>query len=654
MLLSTDLAQLTFLGAPSIHPREREKVVLAKARMDIDSDAYISHLVLWDTSTHTESVLLTAQQNAAGESTSDHSPRWSPGGERLAFIRKVGGNDELWLYDPSADTVRALTPKRKVKDFVWAPDGQTIAFTSREQEINATAYKVVRIRYKLDGEGVTNGYTHVFEVDVDTSAVSQISTLESDHGNPAYSKDGLKLYFTADYPNGLDLDKSPQLHVLEKADQTISVLTPEVKSISALVPLPDGSVLATGKQNTPNSAEFDQWFYVKDGIKAAWIEGNVDVPSGYHVIGDSKRTGLNTPIVHHAASRSIFFAATNAGRQSIYRLDTVSLRVSELPLSLNILAFDVESCSEHETVIVLVADTMDRPGELYRAVWNDQDAVQMEQITHCNEPLLERVPALEIREHSYTTRDGLSIQGWSMEPIKTDGGSYAGTILMIHGGPHLAYGHSFHFDFWYFASRGYRIVFCNPRGSYGYGQAFSHGVVGEWGSKDVQDILGFLEEPSVAGQSEAVAPLYVMGGSYGGYLVNWLIGHDHRFKAAVTERSICNLYSKIGNSDLGFQINLYELGGHSDLWNAEAYIMERSPIRYAEQVSTPVLILHGEQDHRCPIEQAEQWYLALKRLGKEAEFMRFPGASHAMASSGRPQQRTARLEAVADWFNKNA
>ncbi|NOU95946.1 prolyl oligopeptidase family serine peptidase [Paenibacillus sp. LMG 31456] len=651
MLQSTDLARLTLLGAPSVHPLEREKVVLAKGKMEIEQDTYSSQLVVWNTSTHTETVLFAVPQE--GELPSDQSPRWSPAGDLLAFIRKVGANDELWLYRPSTGDVYALTPKRKVKEFLWAPDGQTIVFTSRENEINTTAYTVKRIRYKLDGEGMTNGYTHLFEVDVETSGVSRITTLESDHGNPAFSADGRSLYYTIDYPDGLDLVKNPQVHVRDRANSSTSVITPNVKSVSALVPLPNGSLLGAGKKHTPNSAEFDQWFQLEPGERESWLQGNVDVPLGYHVIGDSKRTGLNTTVVHHAESGFILFSGTNEGRQSIYRLDTSTSQVTALSLSLNVLAFAVEYCDERGIAVVFVGDAMDQPGELYRAVWEDHNLIQMERITRYNEELQKDVPSVEIQEHFHETPDGLTIQGWTMELTNKDANPRAGTILMIHGGPHLAYGHSFHYDFWYLASRGYRIVFCNPRGSYGYGQAFSYGIVGEWGGKDVQDIIGFLESASASDGSVADEPLYVMGGSYGGYLVNWLIGHDHRFTAAVTERSICNLYSKIGNSDLGFQINLYELGGQSDLWNDEEHIMDRSPIRYAEQVTTPVLILHGEQDHRCPVEQGEQWFMALKRLGKDVEFIRFPGASHAMASSGRPQQRIARLEAVADWFAKN-
>ncbi|MFD0681992.1 MULTISPECIES: S9 family peptidase [unclassified Paenibacillus] len=651
MLRSTDLSRLTLLGAPSVHPREREKVVLAKGRMDIEQDVYISELIVLNTNTHIETVLFEAPKE--GELPSDHSPRWSPNGDLLAFIRKFGANDELWVYRPSSGSIHALTPKWKVKDFVWAPDSRTIVFTSRVNEINTTAYTVKRIRYKLDGEGMTNGYTHLFEVDVESSEVSRITAVESDHGNPAFSADGQSLYYTVDYPDGVDLAKSPQVHVQNRVDGSTTAIAPDVKSVSALVPLPNGSLLGSGKKHTPNSAEFDQWFQVEPGEREYWLHGNVDVPLGYHIISDSKRTGINTAVVHHAASEFIFFVGTYEGRQSIYRLDTTSSQVAALPLALNVIAFAVEYCDTREFTVVFVGDAMDHPGELYRAVWKDQNPVQVERITGYNEEMQQQVSSAEVHEHFYKTPDGLTIQGWTMEVLKKDASPRAGTILMIHGGPHLAYGHSFHFDFWYLASRGYRIVFCNPRGSYGYGQAFSYGVVGEWGGKDVQDILGFLEDVSAADKFVAEEPLYVMGGSYGGYLVNWLIGHDHRFKAAVTERSICNLYSKIGNSDLGFQINLYELGGQSDLWNDEEYIMDRSPIRYAEQVSTPVLILHGELDHRCPIEQGEQWFLALKRLGKDAEFIRFPGASHAMASSGRPQQRLARLDAVADWFTKN-
>ncbi|MEK8127907.1 S9 family peptidase [Paenibacillus filicis] len=649
MLQSTDLARITLFGAPAVHPLKREEVVLAKASMNIENDGYISRLTVWDTKTHTETPLL-AESGEGQPPALDHSPKWSPDGSLLAFIRKVEGSDELWLYRPESGAVLALAPGRKVKDFVWAPDGGSIVFISRVNEINTTAYAVKRMRYKLDGEGMTNGYTHLFEIGLESGEVKQITELESDHGNPAFSPDGKQLYFSVDFPGEDDRHKNPHIHVRDRASGSITTIDPEVKSISALIPLENGSLLGTGKETTPNSAEFDRWFIVRQNGKAVWLEGNIDVPLGYHIIGDSKRTGLNTVAAYHVASGTIVFAGTSEGRQSLYRLDTAMLHIAELPLSLNVHAFDVEHCDERETAVVFVGDAMDRLGELYRAVWQGESAAVVERITYDNEELLRQAPAVAIGELSHRTPDGWIVQGWTLERKDAEAAApRAGTILMIHGGPHLAYGHSFHYDFWYLASRGYRIVFCNPRGSYGYGQAFSYGVVGQWGGKDVDDILGFLE---TAG-TEKDEPIYVMGGSYGGYLVNWLIGHDHRFKAAVTERSICNLYSKIGSSDLGFQINLYELGGRTDLWNGEEHIMERSPIRYAERVTTPVLILHGEQDHRCPIEQGEQWFQALKRLGKQVEFIRFPGASHAMASSGKPRQRIARLDAVANWFQRN-
>jgi dipeptidyl aminopeptidase/acylaminoacyl peptidase len=163
--------------------------------------------------------------------------------------------------------------------------------------------------------------------------------------------------------------------------------------------------------------------------------------------------------------------------------------------------------------------------------------------------------------------------------------------------------------------------------------------------------MGFLG--ALRGKGKELGPLFLMGGSYGGYLVNWMISHYDCFRAAVAERSICNLYSKFGSSDLGFVINKKEMGD-VDLWSDEELLMSRSPIRYAARVSAPLLILHGEADLRCPIEQSEQWYNALKRLGKEVEYIRFPGASHAMASAGRPLQRLARLKAISDWLARHS
>ncbi|WP_415803600.1 S9 family peptidase [Marinicrinis lubricantis] len=633
--------------------------------MSIEKDMYVSELVVYDTISGTEKPLLSAEQRE--EVPADQSPAWSPDGKKLAFMRKAQGKDELWLYEADQHTVRPLVQKYKIKGFVWSPDGSKIAFVSRVNDVNNVAYKVKRIRFKLDGEGMTNGYTHIFLLDVESGNVAQLTTRETDHGNPVFSADATRLYYSSDYPEGSDLDKQPLIyeHKLKTGEE--KVLHPELKFISSLFPLPDGSVIGTGKRDISSSTEYDKWFHV-DGVTSitTWLNGQPDVHIGTHVIGDSKRTGFSSVAAATEDRSRYVYAATYEGKQSLYVLelhsatgaardsDNLDAKVMKLPIEHNVISFDVVKCDGQQCIVVFVGDTMDKPGELYRAVWTYGEEIQVDQLTDHHAEFLKHLPPVDIQSYIYEAEDGLRVEGWSMQPSRDRSAKdRRGTMLWIHGGPHLSYGHAFHYDFWYWVSLGYRVVFCNPRGSSGYGQSFAREIIGQWGGKDVTDVLGFLEMVLEKEGRDEEEPLYLLGGSYGGYLVNWIVGHDHRFKAAVTERSICNLYSKVGNSDIGFQNNPHQLGG-KDLWTDEEHIMERSPIRYAPKVQTPVLIIHAEQDHRCPIEQAEQWFTALWRLGKDVEFIRFPGASHALATAGRPQQRIARLNGIREWLYAHA
>ena len=159
--------------------------------------------------------------------------------------------------------------------------------------------------------------------------------------------------------------------------------------------------------------------------------------------------------------------------------------------------------------------------------------------------------------------------------------------------------------------------------------------------RTVMDGVGWVDDSKVG----------VTGGSYGGYMTNWIVGHTDKFAAAVTQRSISNWYTKYGTSDIGFYGNKKGMGNR-DLWDSEGWLMERSPIRYAPNVNTPILILHSEQDYRCPMEQAEQWYVALKRLGKTVEFVRFQGENHELSRSGKPWNRKERLAHMLRWFDQ--
>ena len=238
------------------------------------------------------------------------------------------------------------------------------------------------------------------------------------------------------------------------------------------------------------------------------------------------------------------------------------------------------------------------------------------------------------------------IEGWAIIV-----GKDAPTILFIHGGPHMAYGYAYFIEFQFFAKHGFNVIYSNPRGSQGYGEEFAKACVGDWGGKDMEDILNFVKR--VKEKYGLTGKIGVTGGSYGGYMTNWIITKTDMFSAAISERSISNLVSMCGTSDIGFWFNTIE-AGIDDPWKPENIerLMKMSPIYYVKNVKTPTMLIHGEEDYRCPIEQAEQFYMALKMNGVDTELVRYAGDGHEHARRGKPANMKDRLRRKLEWFNK--
>ncbi len=247
---------------------------------------------------------------------------------------------------------------------------------------------------------------------------------------------------------------------------------------------------------------------------------------------------------------------------------------------------------------------------------------------------------------SYRAPEGHEVPGWVLLP---EGEGPHPVILYIHGGPHTAFGEALMFELQLFATSGYAVVFGNPRGSTGYGEAFAR-LQGRWGEIDEADLLGLLDE---ALRRFPLDPerVGVAGGSYGGYMTNWLTGrHPERFKAAVTDRSISNWLSFFGASDIGPPFARMQL--FADPWENPEVLWEKSPLKYAHRVKAPTLVVHAEQDHRCPIDQGETWYTALFDRGVKTRFFRVPEEGHELSRAGRPDRRVARLEAYLEWWRE--
>jgi len=276
------------------------------------------------------------------------------------------------------------------------------------------------------------------------------------------------------------------------------------------------------------------------------------------------------------------------------------------------------------------------------------DGSDERQLTQLNRPWMETV-TLSAPERFRFTRAGFEVDVWVMRPAGFVPGQRYPALLSIHGGPHAEYGHGFFDEFQVYAGAGYAVIYVNPRGSQGYGEAFAQAVIGDWGGGDYADVMAALDEALERHVFIDPERLGVLGGSYGGFLASWTVGHTKRFKAACSERAVNCQYTMFGTSDIGHSFNVVELGGPLP-WEDMARYIERSPLTYAKDIVTPLLIIHSEDDLRCPIEQAEQLFVALKKLRREVRFVRFPGENHEMSRSGKPRHRLERFRHILEWF----
>lgn len=257
---------------------------------------------------------------------------------------------------------------------------------------------------------------------------------------------------------------------------------------------------------------------------------------------------------------------------------------------------------------------------------------------------------LSAPEHfAVTASDGEKLDAWIMKPVDFKEGEKYPAILEIHGGPKTAYGYSFIHEMQLLASKGYAVLFCNPRGSHGYSSEFAD-ISGHFGERDFQDIMEVIEKALNDFEFIDGDRLGVTGGSYGGFMTNWIVGHTDIFKAAVTQRSISSWTSFYGTTDIGYFFSKYQVGG--DFWDNEDGYRRQSPLTYVANVETPLLFIHSLEDFRCWVPEAMQFFTALRRLGKEARMVLFPGENHELSRGGKPIHREKRLSEIVKWFDK--
>ncbi|MDR7484815.1 MAG: S9 family peptidase [Armatimonadota bacterium] len=610
----------------------------------------------------------TPRQFTTGEAR-DQSPVWSPDGTRVLFLSDRGAAPSdrrppkhLWVIPVDGGEARRITQgEHGPSEAVWSPQGTQIAFTGkpvRVEQPSSDVRIITRMRHKFDGEGFWDGrYKHIFVVPSEGGPARQVTTGDFDHRDPAWSPDGTHLALVANRNDDADYTNVADIWVLALAGGDLRRLTGGVGPVFAPAWSPDGSMIAyLGHENAcMQASNVMLWVVPADGSgPPRCLTRHFDRSLVHHIISDMRAHPTAGRPVWSPDGRFVFVMVADGGTTQLAAVDVATGGVRLLTSGRR--EIYAESYDAARRRVAMAISDPATPGDLWVGEVEGLDegrpvVVTERRLTAVNNALLDEVELAAPQRFAYLGADDWTIEGWVIPPVGYDPLRRYPTILAIHGGPHAAYGETFFHEFQVLAALGYAVVLTNPRGSQGYGQTFTAATHHDWGGKDFADIMAGLDAALARFPFLDPDRLGVEGGSYGGYMTTWAIGHTQRFKAAVTMRSIANCLSQWGTSDLAYFKGYWEFPG--DPWDAPEFYWEKSPLAYVNRITTPLLILHSENDLRCPISEGEQLFAALKKQGKEVVFARFPDESHDLSRSGKPQHRVERLRLIVQWFTSH-
>ncbi|HYM38559.1 MAG TPA: S9 family peptidase [Thermoplasmata archaeon] len=624
-----DLAAYAFLSEPSLSP-DGSLAALSVHRALLDKDEYESNL--WLVPLH---VGAPRQLTTAGK---DSAPKFSPDGNRILFTsrREMGKDDKgngLYVIPVDGGEARFLLPRKEGIDApAWSPDGTRVLFLSNVGTDDEDIRTVRRINFWYNEKGfIYNLRKHVFVLDLSSNEVKQLTQGEFDVAHAYWSHDGKRIAYTAATEDGRPY--LSDLFVLDVAAGSAQQLTPHTMEIGTAAWSPDDRrILFTGDELPRGFASHEHlWWIDVAGGKPERVDAfDRNVSPGLNC--DVRMGGMNAE--PKWVGNRITFAVAEGGAAHLYGMNA-STRKAEL-----LVGGDraVEAFQVHGDAVVFTAMERSRLPELYVSQG------QVRALTSFNARATDDLDLLAPERLTFRASDGETVEGWLFKPQKE---GKVPLILYIHGGPKTAFGHTYVHEFQVFAAKGYAVLATNPRGSDGYSEAFAD-IRTHYGERDYQDLMEAVDHviavhPWIDGSRLAVA-----GGSYGGFMTNWIIGQTTRFKAAVTDRGIANWWTFWATSDIGPHFTKDQVG--VDPWEDEETTMAKSPIRYVKNVTTPLLIVHSFEDLRCWHVEALQMYTALKYYGKEAELFLVPKENHELSRGGKPKHRVARLKAYLGWF----
>jgi dipeptidyl aminopeptidase/acylaminoacyl peptidase len=640
-VLPEDVYQLGWASDPRVSPDGRTVAFVANG---IDREANEYRAAIWlvaaDGSSPPRRLTAGARQDVA--------PRWSPDGTQIAFAsnRECDAKQLYVMPVDGGEPSRLTDLKEDVTEAVWSRDGSRIAFTARvrddayeeEDDKRRRPRRFTRLQYKLDDVGwVGDRRRQIFVVPVDGSAApTQITSGDYEAKEPSWAPDGRHIAFSSARHDDWDMDNHSDVFLVSAAGGEPRRLTATDAIHDAPSWSPDGTRIAChfnpGGWDEPRHGQI----CVLDAAtgERRFLTQSLDLQC-------TPYPDFREPVWE--SDRSILFTVEDAGNIHVYRVAADGYDAPELVIGGERWAYSYDHAGG---TLVHASSTPAAPAEIFAGDWR---------LTDVGHSFRERCALVEAEPFTAVSEDGSEVDAWIVRPPDFDPARSYPVLLSIHGGPFAQYGNKFFDEFQVYARAGYVVLYANPRGSSGYSEAWGRAIRGPvdggpgWGSVDYADLMAVVDEALRRFPECDPERLGVLGGSYGGYMTSWIVGHTDRFRAALSERAVNNLLSEFGSSDFGWFSKAYT--GVFPFENLDPYIAQ-SPTTYATNITTPLLILHSEEDLRCNVEQAEHLFSILRLLKREVELVRFPAEGHELTRSGSPVHRVMRFEIVLDWFGR--
>ena len=570
--------------------------------------------------------------------------RWSPDGESIAFVSDRVKKSGLFVMPYGGESVEISRHNGPIGELAWSPDGKSIAYVAlfdpenpEECDLGPDDAPRVRVTARIDYKQDSRGYLgdlrpRVWLVDVASGERRMLTRDPVDHNFPAWAPDGRSIAVKINNRNGMQ----SQLAVIDVDTSATMIVGPEEGVIGCWAWSPSGDRIFIAAD--PNQSwQLDLFVYHVASGQLRRLTDDLDClpDSGFPTVAPPSQPAW-------LDDNNVVFHAVRGGASGLYRVNVQAASVEKIAdwQAINgAPSFDVARryvAQGHSSVdiisAILVYDLEQKSGETIISLNEGQ-------------PPLARWTTFQIE------RNGETIDAWLLRP--RDGEANDQTryplVLDIHGGPNSFYGYGFSPIQQAIAGAGFAVLYCNPRGSSSYGRSFTQAVSKDWAGEDYLDLMAVLDT-AIASPSYQIDPdrLGVYGYSYGGFMTSWIIGHNHRFKAAVIGAPVVDLVSFYGTSDIGHTFGPKQIGGTP--WTNRGEYVKRSPLTELSNATTPALIIHGEADDRCPIGQGEQCFTTLLEHGCEVEFVRYPDGAHTFLRTGYPAHREDALKRITGWF----